>query len=84
MGVSAFLTGLRFEARMMRRERAVWFALLALMALALFALGAGAARVTAQQAAIASARADETQRLANLQKTLAQLQAGDAQGKPAP
>ncbi len=44
----------------------------------------GAARVEAQQAAIAGARADETQRLANLQKTLAQLQQGDAQGKPAP
>lgn len=83
MGVSAFLTGLRFEARMMRRDRAVWFALLALMALALFALGAGAARVAAQQGAIASARADETQRLANLQKTLAQLQQGETQGKHA-
>lgn len=84
MGVSAFLAGLRFEARMMRRERAVWFALLALVALTLFALGAGGARVAAQQAAIASARADETERLVNLQKTLAQLQAGETQGKPAP
>jgi len=84
MTVSAFLTGVRFEARMMRRERAVWFALLALTALTLFALGAGAARVAARQGAIASARADETQRLADLQRTLAQLQAGDVAGQPAP
>ena len=84
MGGSAFLAGLRFEARMMRRDKAVWFALLALAAIALFALAMGAARVEAQQAAIAGARADETQRLSNLQKTLAQLQQGDAQGKPTP
>lgn len=81
---SAFLAGMRFEARMMRRDGAIWFALLALAGVALFALAMGASRVAAQQAAIASARADETQRLSNLQKTLAQLQQGETQGKPAP
>ncbi|HEY8124325.1 MAG TPA: DUF3526 domain-containing protein [Methylocystis sp.] len=80
---SAFFAGVRFEARMMRRDGAIWFALIALAGVALFALAMGAARVAAQQAAIAGARADETQRLTNLQKMLAQLQQGDAQGKPA-
>lgn len=84
MGLSAFFTGMRFEARMMRRDRAIWFALLALTALTLFALGAGAARVAAQRSAIEAARADETRRLADLQKTLARLQQGDAAGRPAP
>ena len=56
----------------------------ALAGVALFALAMGASRVAAQQAAIAGARADETQRLTNLQKTLAQLQQGETQGKPAP
>ena len=81
---SAFLAGARFEARMMRRDGAVWFALLILAGVALFALAMGTARIAAQQAAIAAARADESQRLSRLQKTLAQLQQGDAQGKPAP
>lgn len=81
---SAFLSGWRFEARMMRRDGAVWFALLALVGVALFALAMGSARVAAQQAAIDAAHADETQRLSRLQKTLAQLQEADAQGKPAP
>jgi len=81
---SSFLAGARFEARMMRRDGAVWFALLILAGVALFALAMGTARIAAQQAAIAAARADETQRLSKLQKTLAQLQQGDAQGKPAP
>jgi ABC-2 type transport system permease protein len=81
---SAFLAGLRFESRMMRRDGAIWFALIALMGVALFALGMGASRVAAQQAAIAAARADETQRIATLEKTLAQLQQADASGKPAP
>ncbi|MCQ4190659.1 ABC transporter permease [Methylocystis suflitae] len=81
---SAFLAGMRFEARTMRRDGAIWFALLALAGVALFALAMGASRVAAQQAAIAAARADETQRLSNLQKTLAQLQQGETQGKPAP
>lgn len=80
---SAFFAGVRFEARMMRRDGAIWFALLALAGVALFALAMGASRVAAQQAAIAGARADETQRLTNLLETLAQLQQGDAQGKPA-
>ena len=69
---------------MMRRDGAIWFALIALAGVALFALGMGASRVVSQQAAIAGARADETQRLTNLQKTLAQLQQGETQGKPAP
>jgi ABC-2 type transport system permease protein len=81
---SAFLAGLRFEARMMRRDGAVWFALIVLAGVALFALTMGSSRVASQQAAIAGARADETQRLSRLQKTLAQLQEADAQGKPAP
>jgi ABC-2 type transport system permease protein len=81
---SAFLAGLRFEARMMRRDGAIWFALIALAAVALFALGMGASRVSAQHAAIAAARADETQRIATLEKTLAQLQQADASGKPTP
>ncbi|TLG77014.1 DUF3526 domain-containing protein [Methylocystis sp. B8] len=81
---SAFLAGFRFEARMMRRDGAIWFALLTLACVALFALAMGSARVAAQQAAIAAARADETQRIANLQKTLAQLQQADAQGNPVP
>jgi ABC-2 type transport system permease protein len=81
---SAFLAGLSFEARMMRRDGAIWFALIALAAVALFSLGMGASRVAAQQAAIAAARADETQRIATLEKTLAQLQQADAAGKPAP
>ncbi|MFO1125252.1 MAG: DUF3526 domain-containing protein [Methylocystis sp.] len=81
---SAFLAGLRFETRMMRRDGAVWFALLVLAGVTLFALAMGSARVAAQQAAIAAARADETQRIANLEKTLAQLQQADASGKPAP
>ena len=81
---SAFLAGLRFEARMMRRDGAVWFALIILAGVALFALAMGASRVAAQQAAIDAARADETQRISRLQKTLAQLQEADAQGKPAP
>ncbi|MBM3577415.1 MAG: DUF3526 domain-containing protein [Alphaproteobacteria bacterium] len=81
---SAFFAGFRFEARMMRRDGAIWFALLTLAGVALFALAMGSARVSAQQAAIAAARADEMQRIANLQKTLGQLQEGDAQGKPAP
>lgn len=82
--ISAFLAGLRFEARIMRRDHAIWFALVALMSIALFALGMGASRVSAQQAAIAAARADETQRIATLEKTLAQLQQADASGKPTP
>lgn len=69
---------------MMRRDGAIWFALIALAGVALFALAMGASRVASQQAAIAGARADETQRLTNLQKTLAQLQQGETQGKPAP
>ncbi len=81
---SAFLAGLRFEARMMRRDGAVWFALLILAGVVLFALAMGTARIAAQQAAIAAARSDETQRLSNLQKALAQLQQGEAPGKPAP
>lgn len=81
---SAFLAGLRFEARMMRRDGAVWFAMLILAGVVLFALAMGTARIAAQQAAIAAARSDETQRLLNLQKALAQLQQGDVQGKPAP
>ena len=81
---SAFFAGMRFEARMMRRDGAIWFALLILAGVTLFALAMGASRVAAQQAEIAGARADETQRLSNLQKTLAQLQQGETQGKPAP
>lgn len=82
--MSAFLAGLRFEARIMRRDHAIWFALVALMSVALFALGMGASRVSAQQEAIAAARADETQRIGSLEKTLAQLQQADASGKPTP
>jgi ABC-2 type transport system permease protein len=81
---SAFLAGWRFEARMMRRDGAVWFALIVLAGVALFALAMGSARVASQQAAIDAARADETQRLSRLQKTLAQLQEAEAQGKNAP
>ncbi|MGD9541798.1 DUF3526 domain-containing protein [Methylocystis sp.] len=81
---SAFLAGMRFEARMMRRDGAVWFALIILAGVALFALAMGSARVAAQQATIDAARADETQRISRLQKTLAQLQEADAQGKPTP
>ncbi|MFO1103095.1 MAG: DUF3526 domain-containing protein [Methylocystis sp.] len=81
---SGFLAGLRFETRMMRRDGAVWFALIILAGVALFALAMGSARVAAQQATIDAARADETQRISRLQKTLAQLQEADAQGKPTP
>lgn len=81
---SAFLSGARFEARMMRRDRAVVLSILALIGVILFSLWAGAQRVEAQRANILAARADEAQRVASLKKTLAQLQNGDAQGEPPP
>jgi len=76
--MSAFLTGLRFEALMLTRDRAVWLALGALMAAILFSLQTGAARVDAQKTLVAAARAEEAQRIAGLQKTLARLEKSEA------
>jgi ABC-2 type transport system permease protein len=82
--MSAFLAGLRAEARLLRRERAIWAALLALAAATLFSLHAGAVRVTAQQQLAAAARADETIRIEGLKKTLAKLEAGESRDEPPP
>lgn len=82
--MSAFLAGARFETRILRRERAVWLALAALVGAVLFSLHAGAARVDAQKALVAAARADETQRIEGLKKSLAQLQKAEADGAAAP
>lgn len=82
--MSAFLAGLRFEAVMLRREAAVWLALTALVAAALFALWNGAARVETQRNLVASARADEAQRIEGLRRTLAELEKGESHGEPPP
>lgn len=82
--MNAVLAGLRAEARLLRRESAVWAAFLALLAATLFSLHAGAARVKAQEDLITAARADETSRIAGLKKTLASLEAGEAHDEPAP
>ncbi|QGM97125.1 DUF3526 domain-containing protein [Methylocystis parvus] len=82
--MSAFLAGLRFEARILLRERAVWLALVALVAAILFALFSGAARVEAQKALVAAARGEEAQRLEGLRKTLAKLEKGETADDPPP
>lgn len=82
--MSAFLAGLRFEALSLKRERAVWLALGALVAAILFSLHTGAARVETQKSLVAAARAEEAQRIEGLKKTLAKLEAGDAKDEPPP
>ena len=82
--MTAFLAGLRYEARAMRRDRAVALGLLALVCVTLFSLWSGAARVEAQRANVAAARADETQRLDGLKKTLVEIQNRDARGEVPP
>ncbi|MGJ0509323.1 MAG: DUF3526 domain-containing protein [Methylocystis sp.] len=78
----AFLVGLRAEALILARERAVWLALIALAAVTVLSLHAGAARVSAQTEIAAAARADETQRIEGLKKDLARLEAGETQEEP--
>jgi ABC-2 type transport system permease protein len=70
--------------RMMRRDRAVVVSLFALIGVILFSLWAGAQRVEAQRANVAAARADETQRVDGLKKSLALLQNGGAHGDVPP
>ncbi|WP_442755513.1 DUF3526 domain-containing protein [Methylocystis sp. JAN1] len=82
--MSAFLAGMRFEALILKRERAVWLALGALVAAVLFSLYTGAARVEARQILVAAARAEEAQRLDGLKRTLAKLDAGEAKEEPPP
>jgi ABC-2 type transport system permease protein len=84
MNIGALVTGLRFELRMMRRDRAILLALGALAALVGFSLSEGAGRVEAQRQTIDAARSDEAQRLSLLQKTLAELQKGDPNREPPP
>jgi ABC-2 type transport system permease protein len=82
--VSAFLAGLRAETRLLRRERAVAVALLALVAAIIFSLYAGARRVAAQEDLIAAARVDERNRIDGLKKLLAKLEAGEIQDELPP
>ena len=70
---------------MMRRDGAIWFALLALAGVALFALAMGAvARRGADRRRSPAPAPTRRSASTNLQKTLAQLQQGETQGKPAP
>jgi len=82
--MSAFLVGLRFEARILRREAAVWLALAALAAAVLFALFNGATRVEEQKRVVAAVRAEEVQRIEGLKKNLAELEKGESRGEPPP
>ncbi|WP_363350638.1 DUF3526 domain-containing protein [Methylocystis echinoides] len=82
--MTSFLAGLRAEALILSRARAVGVALVALAAAALFALYAGATRVATQQEIVAAARADEAQRIDGLKKTLLTLESGAAQQEPPP
>lgn len=82
--MTAFLAGLRFEALILRRERAVRLALAALVGALLFSLHAGAARVAAHEEIVAAARDDEARRIAGLKATLALLEKGEARGEPPP
>ncbi len=77
--MKSFLAGLRTEALILARARAVGLALIALAGATLFALHAGAARVAAQQALVAAARAEEAQRLDGLKKALEKLESGETQ-----
>lgn len=82
--MTAFLAGLRAETLILRREGAVWLALLALAAATLFSLYTGAARVAAQQDLVAAARAEETQRIEGLKKSLDKLEKGETEAEPPP
>ncbi|WP_457798441.1 DUF3526 domain-containing protein [Methylocystis sp. S23] len=82
--MSAFLAGLRFETLILRRERAVWLALGALVAAILFSLSTSAARVEARKSIVAAARAEEALRLEGLKNTLATLEKGEAKEEPPP
>jgi ABC-2 type transport system permease protein len=82
--MSALLAGFRAEARLLRRERAVWAALIALAAATLFSLYAGASRVSAQRELAAAARADEATRIDGLKKSLAKLASGESHDEPPP
>lgn len=75
--MSAFLAGLRFEARMLARERAPGLALLALVGLTLFSLHAGAVRVETQHRLVDAARAEEAQRYSALKLLLAKIDRGE-------
>jgi ABC-2 type transport system permease protein len=82
--MSAFLAGLRFEAKSLARERAVWLALLGLLGLTLFSLYAGALRVEAHKGLIAAARAEEAQRVAGLKQMLGKIERGEIHEEPPP
>lgn len=76
MDVSALAAGMRHEWRLLRRDASVWLTIGLLVALIGFALQSGAARVEAQSAAVAAARADEAQRLAGLRHLLTKIDDG--------
>ncbi|MGE5369997.1 MAG: ABC transporter permease, partial [Chloroflexota bacterium] len=75
--MNAFLAGFGAEALILRRERAVWLALLALAAATLFSLYTGAARVAAQKDIAEAARVEEAQRIEGLKKSLVKLEKGE-------
>jgi ABC-2 type transport system permease protein len=77
--MKSFLAGFAAQTAILLRARAVWLALLALAAGALFSLSAGAARVSAQQEIVARARVEETQRIDGLKRTLQKLESGKLQ-----
>jgi ABC-2 type transport system permease protein len=74
----SFLTMLRFEWRVLRRERLLWVAVIFLGTLGLYAAFSGARFTAQQQQTIAELEAEHSQRRDSLGQLLGRLHAGDA------
>src|SRR3569623_2620352 len=81
---TVLLAAMRCEWRILRRDPALWLVLAMIFATFVYALHNGKTVVERQPAAVAAAKAEEQERLADHRNTLGEIESGKAEAPEAP